>query len=430
MADKAPDTMSDAAVGWMILGVVFIALGWLIWHNFEYQIKDGIRWIRYAEMKAVTLFVDEDYTITWRGIRIPYEETVKKVPKLPANCALVRNPEQPGVCLNDSTMHLLSAMALEPLRWFFIGFLGFLGIWAYQYGPKTHYRRKLTLDGLLGFQAITFPVISPFVRFNPANQPPRPPGTPVPAELPLFAEALGPEEWLAYNSIPVPDGHVDEQAAFAAFTKQLGPPWRGALRLEPYKQVLLAAFCLKASRKRTDADNMLSDLARCWTPEKGLRVSSKLLKSARAVLANKDLAAQVLSACNQHAFQNTALLRALLVAREEGGVLSPSQFVWLRGHDRHLWYPLNNLGRQAFHLEALGAMAHFKAEKITMRPIPRPKMEEAVQSITEYMASPRARPIPQLDYSKSSKKRAVKQPGKSGGVKQSATARSSSGGRK
>ena len=50
---------------------------------------------------------------------------------------------------------------------------------------------------------------------------------------------------------------------------------------------------------------------------------------------------------------------------------------------------------------------HFKAEKTTNRPIPRPKTEDAVSSITEHMASDRARPIPPLDYSRS-KKRAIK----------------------
>ena len=44
---------------------------------------------------------------------------------------------------------------------------------------------------------------------------------------------------------------------------------------------------------------------------------------------------------------------------------------------------------------------------MTQRPIPVPKVEHAVETITEYMGTTRARPIPQLDYSKS-KKRGVK----------------------
>jgi intracellular multiplication protein IcmP len=239
----------------------------------------------------------------------------------------------------------------------------------------------------------------------------------VPAELPLFAEALGPEEWLAYNQIPIPDGKVDQQALYLAFTRQLGPRWQGVKSLPPYKQILLAAFCLKAARKRTDGDSMLGRVAECWDHEKGLQLNrdKKLLSDARRVLANKDICGKTMQKVNMHAFQTTAMLRALQTAREEGGVLAPAQFVWLRGFDRTLWYPLNNLGRQGFHMEAIGAMAHFKAEKLTNRPIPRPKLGDAMGSITEYIGSRRARPIPQLDYS-GSKKRGIKKP-KNSGVK-------------
>jgi intracellular multiplication protein IcmP len=110
---------------------------------------------------------------------------------------------------------------------------------------------------------------------------------------------------------------------------------------------------------------------------------------------------------NQHAFETTALMRALVTARQEGGVLAPAQFTWLRGHNRILWYPLNNIGRQSFHMEAMGAMSHYVAEKRTSRPIPVPKLKDALDTIKEYMASPRRRPIPPLDYS-NSKKRSIK----------------------
>ena len=177
-----------------------------------------------------------------------------------------------------------------------------------------------------------------------------------------------------------------------------------------YKQVLLATYCLKASRKRDKADEMLGRLAKCWSIEKGLRLNKdrSLLSDARKILKNKELAHATLKKCSQHAWQTTALLRALLHAREEGGVLAPAQFVWLRAHDRELWYPLNNLGRQSSHTEAIGAMAHFKSEKREGRPIPKPKVQEAVTSLVEYMNSSNVRPVPALDYSKSKNKRGIK----------------------
>lgn len=404
--DQSKNTAHENAIGWMILLVIFFVVGLLVWPMIDEPVKSAARWFRYGEMWIIGLFVDaDDYRILWGEQKIP----LKAIMKIGASTT----PQD----LNAETFSLLSAGAMQPLKWLFVGGLGFMALWAYSAGPGTQFRRRLGLDGLIGVQAKVFKVIQPFVKFNPSKLPPRPPGSPVPSELPLFAEALGPEEWVAYNQVPVPDGKLDTQAAYMAFARQLGPRWQGYKSLPPYKQVLLAAFCMKAARKRKEADDMLGRIATCWSEEKGLQLGHdrSLLGDARKVLGNNKLAGGTLQKANMHAFQTTALLRALQTAREQGGVMAPAQFVWLRGHDRTLWYPLNNLGRQGFHMEALGAMAHFKAEKLTSRPIPRPKLDTAIGSLNEYMGSRRARPIPQLDYS-NAKKGGIKKP-KSGGIK-------------
>lgn len=401
MADQKPQTGSENAVGWFILGGVFIALFALFWYFNEFKVKSAVRWVRWGEMWALSWVLDEDYAITWNGQSVHFDTWLEGIPKIPANK------------LDDGTMAVIGALAMAPIKLPIAILIGLMGLWCMNFGPGTHNRRKLNLDGLINHQSKVFPVISPFVKFNPSTQPPRPPGAPVPADLPAFAEALGPEEWLAYHSIPIPDGKIDRQAAYMAFAQQLGPRWQGWEKLPPYKQVLLATMCLRAARKRIPSDEMIGALANCWSFEKGLVIPPKLLREARAVLKNKDLSGPTLRKANQHGFQTTALIRALATAREEGGVMAPATFVWLRAYDRILWYPLNNLGRQAFHMEAFGAMAHYKAEKMTQRPIPRPKVETAIDSLETYMSSDKARPIPQLDY-KGSKKRGIKQPKKSG----------------
>ncbi|PJB69989.1 MAG: type IV secretion system protein [Alphaproteobacteria bacterium CG_4_9_14_3_um_filter_47_13] len=397
--DGQKNTLHDNALGWLIMAGVFAAVFFLFWHYFEYQTKDAIRWLRISEAKMVAVFVSENYTVNIDGDEIPLEASIKDMEQIPATN------------LDGPMLGLISRIALEPIKLPLAIIMGLMGLWALTSGPGTQYRRRMNLDGIIGAQSRNFHSIRPFIKFNPSSMPPRAPGSPVHAELPLFAEALGPEEWVAYNRIPLPDGKLDQEAAYIAFSRQLGARWQGALRLAPYKQVILAAFCLKAARKRIPADELLGRLATCWSQDKGLQLGKDktLLKEARTILKNRDLAGSTLSKCNQHAFETTALLRGLQTAREEGGVLAPAQFVWLRGYDRILWYPLNNLGRQAFHMEALGAMAHFKAEKLTRRPIPRPKLDYAVNSITDYIQSARSRPIPQLDYSKS-KQRGIKQP--------------------
>lgn len=404
---QAENTLHENAIGWSILLVVVGVLVWLFWYFQADEVRNLVRWFRYGEMWVIQWFIklgrligviDETYgQVTYGRYLLSWEQGFELTRQIPKEK------------LNYTHLAMFNHLTMGPLRMFYFILALLATYWAMFKGPRTHFRTKLSLETLIERQSGNFPVISPFIDFNPSTQAPRPPGSPVPAELPAFAEALGPEEWLAYNEIPAPDGQIDKAAAMRAFQKQLVGRWKGAMALAPYQQVLLAAFCLKAARKRDESDDMLGRLAKCWTYKKGLRLSSdrSLLSEARKILRNKDLSGATLAKCNQHAFITTALLRALTTAREEGGVLQPAQFLWLRAHDRTLWYPLNNLGRQSFHMESLGAMSHFKAEKLTQRPIPVPKVEGAYQTIQEYMSSRRARPIPQLDYSQS-KKRGVK----------------------
>ncbi len=377
--------------------VILAVLAWVFWYFFEVDVRNGVRWIRYGEMWIIDLFVNDDYTIPYQGQELNFKQGMENTPQWVAED------------LRREHLSYFAALTMHPLKFFFMGLLGIGAIIVYFKGPRTGFRKTMSIETIVSRHSGMFPVISPFINFNPAMQPPRPPGSPVPAELPLFAEALGPEEWIAYNGIPIPDGIINEAAATRAFHKQLGQRWKGANALPPYKQILLAAFCLKASRKRDRADDLLGRLATCWSEKNGinLRHDKKLFKEAKAILSDKKLSKLVLGKINHHAFETTAMMRALAVAREEGGVMAPAQFVWLRAHDRTLWYPLNNMGRQSYHMEALGAMAHFKAEKLTDRPIPVPKLASAVGIIQEYMSTSKARPIPKLDYGKS-KKRGIK----------------------
>lgn len=399
MADGKADGSTEKFMGWAMILVLIAICAYIVYRANTPDILNFVRWFRYGEMWLVAVLTPDSFMVKMLdGSEANLNEWLDSVASIPKER------------IDFKLITAISAVALLPYRWLIIGIIALIGLWAYRKGPGTQYTEVFDLNGFLRFQSKAFPVISPFIKFNPAEQPPRPPGSAVPAELPIFAEALGPEEWLAYHQIPVPDGVIDEQAAFKAFARQLGPRWRGAKHLAPHKQIILAACCLKATRKREASDKMLGKLALCWSHDKGLQLekSPGLLREARKILKNKEIAGPVLKKCNQHAWETTAMLRGLLTAREEGGVMAPSQMVWLRAHERVLWYPLNNLGRQSHHIEAIGAMVHFRMERRTQRPIPKPKVQEAVRSIVEYMASLNARPIPTLDYSGSKNKRGIK----------------------
>jgi len=399
MADGKQEGGTEKLLSWIVIWIMILICFYVLYVKFTPEIHSLIRWVRYIELWFITLLTSESYAVTTpSGEKLNVEEWFNTIGKIPKEN------------LDGSLLGAITSVALLPFKWFIIAIIAIVGVWSYTRGPGTQYTEVFNLDRFIKFQAESFPIIKPFIKYNPAKQEPRPPGSDVPAELPPFAEALGPEEWIAYHEIKIKDKDIDKNSTFKAFSRQLGGRWKGAQKLAPYKQILLASFCLKAARKREESDEMLGRLAQCWSIEKGLKLGkdAKLLREARRVLKNKDIAHPTLKKCNQHGWETTALLRGLLHAREEGGVLAPSQFVCLRAHDRTLWYPLNNLGRQSNHTEAIGAIAHFKSEKRVGRPIPKAKVQDAVTSMIEYMNSGNARPIPALDYSQSKNKRGIK----------------------
>lgn len=388
------------------LWVVFLSIAlvlfftFIIWTVFKEQLLQLLLWIRQGEMALASLWTSPD-----KPLNVVINGQLQTVSF--DQMRDIAHSITPAQLLSDNynmseVMGAISRHALTPYKWIMGFLMAVMVVIVFFRGPTSLFRRKLDLEGLMKEQAKTFLTIVPFLNFNPQTMPVRPPGAAVPEDLPLFAEALSPEEWIAHNQVPMPDGEVDEAAARKAFAKQMVGPWRGWKALPKELQILLAAFCLKASRQRAESDEMMGRLAACWHHEKGMQFSGDrtLHAEARRVLKDKDISGLALRNANRHAFVTTALLRALDTARMEGGVLAPAQFLWLRGQNRTLWYPLNNIGRQGFHPEALGAMAHYRMEKQIDRPIPKVRVQDAVDSLKGYLADKSwAMPIPAVDYS-------------------------------
>lgn len=378
----------------IVFGLVF-GVAWLIWFYFHTQLSDMLRWIRVGEMWIAQIIVGSDYTVTIPSGAVPEHAGLQSMTQwreffTQADISQIGVPE-----LKASTYIVVPA--LRPL---FALFIAAMTIWVVLSGPNTRYRRKLDLEGLIKEQSISFPTIAPFVKFNPSTLPYRVVGQPVPSKMPLFAEALAPEEWIAYNEIQVRNNQIDANQTYQALMKQLGPRWQGPLHLPIHAQGLYAAFALRHARKRKESEELLGNLALHWSPEKGLCLPSKIKTQIRKIIKDPKLGGALQKHADRHAYTTTALLRCLGRAREEGGVLAPASFLWLRGEDRALWYPLNNLGRRAYHAEAAGALVHYTNELIARQKIPTPRFDDVIKSIQDNVTGPAARPIPPLDKKK------------------------------
>jgi intracellular multiplication protein IcmP len=381
-----------------IIGGLLYGMGMGIWFVFHVQLTELMRYIRVLEMWVVTLVHGHNFQVF-----VP--DTVPSDPGSHAGLKKVDDWRKALLAANVNDIGSLELrastyIAVLALRPVFAVIMVALGIWAMFRGPNTQFHRKLNLEGLIQEQSKSFPAIAPFVNFNPIQQPFRVVGQAVPAKLPLFAEALSPEEWVTYNQIQVQGNQIDANQTYQALTKQLGGRWQGPLKLPIHAQGLYAAFALMHARKRKGKDSseeLLGLMSIHWTPEGGLKLPSSVKAKIRKVINNPKLGGALQKYADQHAYETTALLRCLKRARDEGGVLAPASFLWLRGLDRNLWYPLNNLGRRSYHAEAVGALVHYTNELIAGQKIPTPRFDEVIKGIQATITGPMARPLPPLD---------------------------------
>lgn len=356
-----------------VLGVAVLGLAlWLLWRYTQDQVLAVLRWYRQLQMAALDFFVPQS------------GQAVSIVPARNGEEQIVTSWRQAKALLDDPQGFTYQAVAIASdhvngyIQWPALLLMGLLLWWAMTRMPGTRFRNKHSLESLIATQAKSWPVIAPIVQFNPGDQAARVPGQPLPQELAPFSEALSPSEFLGFHKIGKGPGGLDHAALEAALRDQLGPRWDGADLLPLHQKALFAAFALKGARKRSDADDLLSRIAVCWTPKKGLVLPKPLRQEIEKIVADPEIGGAADDIAWNHAFVNPALVRVLIWARQRGGVLAPAQFLWLRGVDRALWYPLNNAGRQSYHAEASGCMAHYLAELKADRPLIQPKLEAAL----------------------------------------------------
>jgi len=170
---------------------------------------------------------------------------------------------------------------------------------------------------------------------------------------------------------------IHENKAEAVFAKQLGPLWRGVEHAPTYIQALAVIFVSKAERKTDLSKSLLKQLA--------LSSSGRLDFSGVAEHIKECSNNRIIKWLEKrHAYTSTFMASLLDVCRSEG-VLATSEFLWLKAHDRPLWYILNSVGRQTAMVEAAGPFAHWQAERKLKRALKTPMVTQAVAALSEAM---------------------------------------------
>lgn len=358
--DRNAAAGDDPFLSWMIGLAIGAAALWGLWLLFHGPIATVITWVRIGELWALGWFSEEMNQLRLYLMTIdPYRLTFSDI-----------------VAMSKATGQYIRYLAGPVI-------LG-MGVWAGFFSPGTKWRRRHDLESLIKTQAQTWKVIAPITLCNPAQNTRSTKGA-ISRKLEPWAEHLTPNEWAALEGLTVSkEGKVDVAAAKTAFSKQLCGRWRGFQALPWYLRALVAAIALKTARQRDDCRELLGEIAVCWSPDGGMRENKELGQRIANILADQDLMRPLEEVTQRHAWTATVLLALVQQARDCGGVLASSEFLWLRPTYRALWYPLNGLGGHAFYTEAAGAMSHYMAELAANKPLTEPAMESATQGLERY----------------------------------------------
>jgi intracellular multiplication protein IcmP len=351
--------------------------GWLLWYHQHAEVVRVLAALQLAKMAFIARFTDSyaDLAALVAGARY---ETV-------SFSELVALLDRVGQFFRLPAAILLAVLGLLCLVW----------------APPSRYRRQLDLAGLVREQAR-------FYRAAAANSGrglrlvPLRDGDPRPADPSLYVQ-----EWVARYALDR-QGQYDAATAHGALVRQLGPVWQGPRRARPTARVMFGAFALHLADRREEAAGLLGDLAEALAADSGhgpagpntpLAVPSEVLATADAFLREPALMRPAELVARRHGFETTALMGLLNAARLQSGVLPPAQFNGLKLMDRNLWYALHALGFPGHgpgqntnpnpRVEAIGARAHWEAERQADCALFRPEIGLAEGAIRAALAQHR-----------------------------------------
>jgi intracellular multiplication protein IcmP len=361
---------SDDYVGFslILICVGLGILGWASWKLWHTQISKVALLIAHGEMLAIAFF-SERFSQADIGVQR-------------ANPAVVQFNDLVRLYRNIGTEFLYPAMALVLA----------LGALCFLRAGNGRFTRAFDLDRLMAEQARTSRSTAAFVRRG-LKLAGIGAGDPRPAD-----PALHVSEWIARYATR--DGRFDEASARRELVRQLGAEWRSPADAAPAVRCMLAVFALHGVQRREEAARLLGLLSEGLPiaggdggdgPAAPLAFDPKTLAIADRALAELGVAAWALEIMDAHHSTTPGLMSVLNAARLRSGVLAPAQFAFLKLVDRRLWYALHALGFEADgplahphpsqRVEAIGAHAHWAAERAVGAPIPTPEFDAAIAAV-------------------------------------------------
>lgn len=371
----------NGAGGFLILmAVLFAVVAWLVAHN--------------PLVKFASYF--------WELLALPFswfpfgtEEEIKWL-------KLARNPIYvDGVKFS----HLLSVGAAVGVYWWSVlGLVIGFAVWDLLSSVTLRARQKHTIDSFLAVHAKRWAAIVPWLKRDLTNNSKGP-----------MVRSLSAFEYAQRHKLLLPANRnggkgrfdLDIPAARQRLIEDVGPEsvaLSGLKSFRPYEQAMFTVFAWRILRvkagKVLKSQMLLNTLNRSAMSSVNGRVDPGVIHAhfveVMEVLRTKKGAKEkniwrLRSVIAAHRWRRTLLVGMLVEARKYDGTLQPAEFLWLKEHDRTLWYALQRApvgGKLSFTSFSEGAavLACWQAETVVhlnQRWLKTPWVEGSLRALQE-----------------------------------------------
>lgn len=253
------------------------------------------------------------------------------------------------------------------VRWVYMPLIMGAVFYVFMNSFSSRFRKRHSMTSLVQQEKSIWPEISPVAKLDLISEDPF---------KGKWAVSMSEREFARQHALVKDDGTIDRVAAEKIFSTQMGPIWTGERNLEPHVRALFAAFCMRIGGDQKGALANLRKVAVGFgaTPPNPdySWVDEAIQKHGENELVKKTI--------SRHAYVFTVMATLLQLARLDGVLASPI-WIWLKPHDRRLFYTLNCVGRYADFVEIAGLTAHWKMEKKLGIRVPFPCVEEAINGL-------------------------------------------------
>ena len=353
---------SGSEDGLFTLGAVALALlllGWLLWYEFHTEIV-------YWSLRANWTLLG---ALDWSWSPQALGETRNQMALMAAQARTA--PFMPFWWLLTK-----AGVMMVPVVWLLLGWIA-RAMWKH---PSNRTHRVITADTLPWIMAEHAPAVIPTLYYGDLLKTD-------PAE---HRSALTPEAWAVAQRLVV-NQRLDRVRTLGALAGFLGPRIATVRDMQPHEQALFAVFAARLfsnGEALGDAQKLLDTLNRsCHAGEfQGKRGYPRLGLAGEQFQRYADHA-EVASWIERHGYART-LLYAMHEAAIKLGKLPASNFRWLKGMDRPLWYALDTTGRKVPFVESLAVFTQARWETYVSNMglrLERPHLDDAVDALEAYL---------------------------------------------